>query len=134
MRLSTDTQRGGVSGQQLITARQGHIHTWGHSGGLLCGLWEGRRTHLLPHTELTCGKHSFSGQSLVVDDGELRQLDVLHPSDGTCITSSLPVELNVISGVSVCGGRRTGADRSADPLMDMARSPVDEDKLLMIDR
>lgn len=55
----------------------------------------------------TCGEHSFFGQSLVVYDGELGQFDVLHPSDGTSVASSLPVELNVVSGVSILGGRGT---------------------------
>jgi len=38
---------------------------------------------------------------LVVYDGELRQLDVLHPGDGAGVASSLPVELDVVGGVSI---------------------------------
>lgn len=57
--------------------------------------------HTSRFASVTCGEHGFLGKRLVVDDGELRQLDVLHSSDGAWITSSLPVELDVVGGVSI---------------------------------
>lgn len=40
-----------------------------------------KRVDLTLYDSLTCGKHSFLGEGLVVYDGELGQFDVLHPSD-----------------------------------------------------
>ena len=50
---------------------------------------------------VTCGKHCFLGERLIVHNGKLGKFDVLHPRDRPR-TPSLPVELNVISGVSIC--------------------------------
>lgn len=49
---------------------------------------------------LTCGKDDVSRHQLVVDDGELRQLDPCHPRHGRL--ASFPVELDVVCGVAIC--------------------------------
>lgn len=46
----------------------------------------------------TCGKHSFLRQCFIINNRELRQLNVVHPRHRT---SSLPVELNVICSVAI---------------------------------
>lgn len=53
---------------------------------------------------LTCGKHDISRHQLVVDDGELRQLDPCHPRHGRF--ASFPVELDVVCGVAICTGKK----------------------------
>lgn len=50
---------------------------------------------------ITCCKDGLLGQSLIVDDGELRQFDVLHSSHRAAVATTLPVELNVVSGVTI---------------------------------
>lgn len=50
---------------------------------------------------VTCGKHRLRWEGLVVYDGELGQLDVFHPGDGAGVAPSLPVELDVVSRVSI---------------------------------
>lgn len=52
-------------------------------------------------SSITCGENSFLGEGLVIYDGELGQLDVLHSGHGALVASSLPVELDVVGGVSV---------------------------------
>ena len=52
---------------------------------------------------VTCSKNCFLGERLIVHNGKLGKFDVLHPCDRPR-TPSLPVELNVISGVSICTG------------------------------
>lgn len=46
----------------------------------------------------TCGKHNFLRQRFIINNRELRQLNVVHPRHWT---SSLPVELNVICSVAI---------------------------------
>lgn len=62
----------------------------------------------------TCGKDDVPGNQFVVDDGELRELDPRHPRHRGL--SSLPVELDVVRGVSVCeqgdGGTGPGSGSS----------------------
>lgn len=53
---------------------------------------------------LTCGKHDVPRHQLVVDDGELRQLDPCHPRHGRF--ASFPVELDVVCGVAICTGKK----------------------------
>lgn len=52
----------------------------------------------IQRTHCTCGEHNFFRESLIVNDGELWQLNVIHASHWT---STLPVKLNVICGVSI---------------------------------
>lgn len=52
---------------------------------------------------LTCGEHDVPWHQLVVDDGELRQLDPRHPGYGRL--ASFPVELDVVCGVAICTGK-----------------------------
>lgn len=58
---------------------------------------------------LTCGKHDVSRHQLVVDDGELRQLDPCHPRHGRF--TSFPVELDVVCGVAICTGKKKNPPR-----------------------
>lgn len=51
-------------------------------------------------TTFTCGKHNVSGHQLVVDNGELWQLDPCHPCYSRL--ASFPVELDVVCGVAIC--------------------------------
>lgn len=59
----------------------------------------------------TCGEDDVSGHQLVIDYGELRQLDPCHSCHGRLATS--PVELDVICGVAICTGKKRGAHTHA---------------------
>lgn len=53
----------------------------------------------------TCGKDYVSGNQLVIDNGELRQLDPRDPRYSR--VTSFPVELDVVCGVAICTRRHT---------------------------
>lgn len=53
---------------------------------------------------ITCGKDGLFWEGLIVDDGELGQLDVLHSSHRAAVAAALPVELNVVCGVAIWRG------------------------------
>lgn len=55
-------------------------------------------------TASTCGKDYVPGDQLVINNGELRQLDPRHPRHGRL--ASLPVELDVVCGVAICTRRK----------------------------
>lgn len=57
------------------------------------------------YSTFTCGKDYVSGHQLVIDYGELRQLDPCHPRYSR--VASFPVELDVVCGVAICTGRNT---------------------------
>lgn len=59
------------------------------------------RLHLL---WFTCGEDDVSGHQLVINYGELRQLDPRHSRHGRLASS--PVELDVVCGVAICTGRK----------------------------
>ena len=68
-------------------------------------LWRPNPVHSYTsqYSKPTCGKDYVSGHQLVIDDGELRQLDPRHPRYRRL--ASLPVELDVVCGVAICTRR-----------------------------
>lgn len=58
---------------------------------------------------LTCGKDDIPGDQAMLHDGELRELDPLHPGDRLVPTA--PVEFDVVRGVAVCQERDAGTWR-----------------------
>lgn len=52
-----------------------------------------------PFGAVTCGEDDILGDELMIHDGELRQLDLVHPRHS--IVSSSPVELDVICSVTI---------------------------------
>lgn len=60
-------------------------------------------------TGLTCGEDDVPRDQPVLHDGELRELDPLHPGDG--LVPAAPVELDVVRGVAICRERRAGTWR-----------------------
>lgn len=74
----------------------------GNSG---CGGQSPNTTQYSP--ALTCGKDDISGHQLVIDNGELRQLDPGYPRHSRL--ASFPVELDVVCGVAICTRTHTYA-------------------------
>lgn len=51
---------------------------------------------------ITCGEDDILGNELMIHNGELRKLDLVHPGDS--VVSASPVELDVIRGVAIWDG------------------------------
>lgn len=69
-----------------------------HSGGNCSPLWPCDWC-VSPFGAVTCGEDDILGDELMIHDGELRQLDLVHPRHS--IVSSSPVELDVICSVTI---------------------------------
>ncbi|KAF3834830.1 hypothetical protein F7725_027388, partial [Dissostichus mawsoni] len=78
--------------------------------------------------ELTCGEDDVPGHQLVVNDGELRELDSSH--SGHCDVSSFPVKLDIICSVTICKpAYKIGVNIPDHPVLD--GDSVDEGLLVV---